>query len=296
MASQVAALNIEIDYNGPAVPGGFSTLVFEPVYNLDQGPVMNNIWQQWDAYNGGNAVWWSTRPINGVCARDCFVSWNTIVTNNPDAIILGGVGINQGSGNPGLVTAVDAFSFDDVTYNFESSPDSDGDGQGDSCDNDDDNDGVPDAYDCDPMDPKNDKVIICHKGKEICVSQNAVNAPLSHGDNLGACTQAVTAKSGVTSEKGKLSSNEISLKAYPNPVVSGAKIQYSIPFDSRVSIKIYDISGREVSTLIDAIKTAGTYLLEFDAKKLNGGIYFYKLTATSGKTQLSQTQKLILLE
>jgi hypothetical protein len=48
--------------------------------------------------------------------------------------------------------------------------------------------------------------------------------------------------------------------------------------------------------LIDANKTAGTYQLDFDARKLNGGIYFYKLTATSGKAQLSQTQKLILLE
>jgi hypothetical protein len=120
---QVAALNMEIDYNGPGTPGGFSTLVFEPVYNPAQGPVVSGQWQTWDAYNGGQAIWWSTRPIPGVCAFTCYVTWNQIVAANPNATILGGFGINQGSGNPGLVTAVDALHFDtpsrSVTWNFE---------------------------------------------------------------------------------------------------------------------------------------------------------------------------------
>jgi hypothetical protein len=54
-----------------------------------------------------------------VCAFTCYVSWSDIVAANPDATILGGVGVNQGSGNPGLVTDVDAFSFDGTTYDFE---------------------------------------------------------------------------------------------------------------------------------------------------------------------------------
>lgn len=117
-AQQDAALNLEVDVNG-AAPGGFTTLVFEPVYNTDQGAVTSNVWQNWDAYSGGNAIWWSSNPIPGAPNRDTFVSWNTIVANNPDAVIVGGVGVNQGSGNPGLVTAVDAFTFDTTTYNFE---------------------------------------------------------------------------------------------------------------------------------------------------------------------------------
>jgi hypothetical protein len=122
---QDTALNIQVDANG-AAPGGFTTLVFEPVYNTDQGAVVSNVWQDWDAYNGGNAIWWSSNAIPGAPNRDTFVTWNTILANNPDAVIVGGYGLNQGSGNPGLVVANDALVFgagsDKVTYDFERVP------------------------------------------------------------------------------------------------------------------------------------------------------------------------------
>nr|WP_280923980.1 T9SS type A sorting domain-containing protein [Aridibaculum aurantiacum] len=112
------------------------------------------MWQSWDAYDGGNARWWSSQNIPGVCRSSCFVTWNHILANNPDAVILGGVGVNQGSGNPGLISAVDNFNFNGTTYNFEPSADSDGDGLGDACDtcpndpgNDSDGDGICDDID-----------------------------------------------------------------------------------------------------------------------------------------------------
>ena len=116
-AQQVAALNLQVDVNGDA-PGGFTTLVYEPVYN---GPpaVVDGQWQDWDAYEGGNAIWWSSNAIPSAPNRDTFVSWNTILAANPDAVIVGGVGVNQGSGNPALTTAVDAFTFNETTYDFE---------------------------------------------------------------------------------------------------------------------------------------------------------------------------------
>jgi hypothetical protein len=119
---QVAALNIQVDVNG-AADGGFTTLVFEPVYNTSQGAVVSGQWQRWDAFDGGNAIWWSSNPIPGAPNRDTFVSWNTIVAANPDAVIVGGFGVNQGSGNPALISAVDKLNFAHgdicVTYNFE---------------------------------------------------------------------------------------------------------------------------------------------------------------------------------
>ncbi|MGI8402983.1 MAG: hypothetical protein ACR2NS_15460 [Gemmatimonadaceae bacterium] len=119
-AVQLPSINIQIDYNGPNVAGGFSTLVFEPVYNPDEGAIQSGVWQTWQGIPG---IWWSTRPINGVCAVACYVSWSTIVANNPDATILGGFGVNQGSGSGGLVAATDALIIgangNTWTYNFE---------------------------------------------------------------------------------------------------------------------------------------------------------------------------------
>lgn len=120
-AQQVAALNIVVDFNGPAVIGGFTTLVFEPVYNTSQGPVQTGIWQSWNAFGGAN--WWSTRTITGVCEFSCFVSWNAILAANPSATILGGFGVNQGSGNPALKTSVDVLTIGKsgvtTVYDFE---------------------------------------------------------------------------------------------------------------------------------------------------------------------------------
>ncbi len=182
--NQLPALNIVIDFNGPNVTGGFSTLVFEPVYNLGQHAVVNNTWQSWEAL--GSGIWWSTRAINGQCpgaTAACDKTWSEIVANNPDAIILGGFGINQGSGNPGLNANVDALTIEHngncVTYDFEADGDADGvsDGEdncpttanadqsdvdgddvGDACDTDDDNDGVDDGADNCPTAANSDQV------------------------------------------------------------------------------------------------------------------------------------------
>jgi hypothetical protein len=120
--NQVPAINIQVDVNG-AAPGGFTTLVFEPVYNTNQGVIQDGVWQTWDAYNGGNAVWWSSSPIPSAPNRDTFVSWNTIVAANPAAVIVGGFGVNQGSGNPALTASSDVLTIgsngDCVTYDFE---------------------------------------------------------------------------------------------------------------------------------------------------------------------------------
>jgi hypothetical protein len=116
---QLPAINLVVDYNG-AEAGGFTTLVFEPVYNTTQGVVANGTWQTWDAYNGR---WWSSRAINGLPNTSTYLSWSDLVAANPNAVILGGFGVNQGSGNPGLVGAVDALSIgyggNSVTYDFE---------------------------------------------------------------------------------------------------------------------------------------------------------------------------------
>jgi hypothetical protein len=80
---------------------------------------------------------------------------------------------------------------------------------------------------------------------------------------------------------------------YPNPFNPVTTIKYSLPVSGSVTIKIYDVLGNEITTLINnVIKEPGYHSLEFNAKLLPSGIYFYKLT-TNG---FSFTRKLMLLK
>ena len=64
---------------------------------------------------------------------------------------------------------------------------------------------------------------------------------------------------------------------YPNPFNPSTKIKYSVPQSSNVLLKIYDVLGKEVATLIDEEKPAGNYEVEFNASNLSSGTYFYRL-------------------
>ena len=99
--TQVAGLNMEVDFLGDGA--SYTILVYEPYYNAaTQGPIQTDVWQEWDAYDGGNAIWWSSRDIPGVCAFNCFVPWSTVLANNPNARITRFFGFNDGSGWTGV--------------------------------------------------------------------------------------------------------------------------------------------------------------------------------------------------
>lgn len=66
---------------------------------------------------------------------------------------------------------------------------------------------------------------------------------------------------------------------YPNPFNPSTVIKFSIPVTGLVKLAIYDITGREVSTLVNEVKQAGNFLVEFNASNLSSGVYFYKLTS-----------------
>ena len=121
-AAQTISLNMEVDYVGDG--SSYTTLVFEPIYNGYQGPMLTDTWQMWDAFDGGSAVWWSTGNIPGVCAFNCFVTWDTILANNPNAEIKYAVGFNVGSGWVGDFNGyADGLTFsaagDATTFDFE---------------------------------------------------------------------------------------------------------------------------------------------------------------------------------
>jgi hypothetical protein len=77
---------------------------------------------------------------------------------------------------------------------------------------------------------------------------------------------------------------------YPNPFNPSTKIDFSIPQDGKVSIKIYDITGKEVSTLLNTGLNAGYHTVNFNASNLSSGIYFYTISAGN----FSKTLKMII--
>ena len=79
---------------------------------------------------------------------------------------------------------------------------------------------------------------------------------------------------------------------YPNPFNPTTIINYSIPKQSLVIIKVYDVLGIEVASLVNEDKTVGSYSVNFNASKLTSGVYFYRMQAGS----FVETKKLILLK
>jgi hypothetical protein len=79
---------------------------------------------------------------------------------------------------------------------------------------------------------------------------------------------------------------------YPNPFNPSTNIAFSIPTKSFVLLKVFDLVGREVATLIHQEKPVGTYHVTFDAGKLPSGIYLYRLTAGD----FTQVKKMLLVK
>ncbi len=81
------------------------------------------------------------------------------------------------------------------------------------------------------------------------------------------------------------------LQNYPNPFNPTTSMQFTIGSRQFVSLKVYDILGREIETLVNEEKPAGEYEVEFDGSNLPSGIYFYRLKAG----EFTETRKMVLL-
>jgi len=84
---------------------------------------------------------------------------------------------------------------------------------------------------------------------------------------------------------------------YPNPFNPSTSIQFSLPVDARVTIKIYNLVGENVAEVVSSNFAAGSHKVDFNASTLTSGIYFYQLEATriDGNT-FSSIRKMTLLK
>ena len=108
----------------------------------------------------------------------------------------------------------------------------------------------------------------------------------------------VTTNGGVTEIKDKEYNSTRKLtdyklnQNYPNPFNPTTDINYSVPKAGLVTITVYDILGRQVASLVNKEKPAGSYNVEFNASKLSSGVYFYRMQAGN----FIQTKKLIIIK
>ena len=107
-----------------------------------------------------------------------------------------------------------------------------------------------------------------------------------------ASSYTFTAGAGAVGDKPTVAATFSLAQNYPNPFNPSTRVEYSIPTGSLVTIKVFDILGREVATLVNEQKAAGSYTATFDASNLANGTYIYKIQAGN----FTDTKKMTLLK
>jgi uncharacterized protein (DUF608 family) len=79
---------------------------------------------------------------------------------------------------------------------------------------------------------------------------------------------------------------------YPNPFNSSTIIKYELPASDHVTLKVFDILGKEVATLVNQMKAAGSYYIPFDAKSFSSGMYFYQMRSSN----FMEIKKMVLIK
>ncbi|MGA9405941.1 MAG: T9SS type A sorting domain-containing protein [Bacteroidota bacterium] len=125
-------------------------------------------------------------------------------------------------------------------------------------------------------------------------TQNSSYLALGHNAELSKVMAAYVAAGGITSVKTKTNvatTFELS-QNYPNPFNPSTQIDFSIPQQSNVQLKVYNTLGQLVTTLVNGNLSAGSHTVTFDARNLASGLYIYRLTAGN----FSSVKKMMLLK
>lgn len=96
----------------------------------------------------------------------------------------------------------------------------------------------------------------------------------------------------VEEKNNSIPENFLLFQNYPNPFNPNTTIKYQIPEANIISLKVYDVLGKEIGTLVDKEMVAGSYQIDFDASEYPSGIYFYQINAGD----YTETKKMVLLK
>ncbi|MBA3704661.1 MAG: T9SS type A sorting domain-containing protein, partial [Bacteroidetes bacterium] len=143
---------------------------------------------------------------------------------------------------------------------------------------------------------KNAKVNVCHrpsnnvsKGNTLCISANAIPAHLAeHTDCLGRCDATCISYAALAKGENTFTSLQdkdapYSISAYPNPVNSKTTIHISAKYNTKAQLTVVDLTGRVLVVLFDGLMQENTpYLIDFDASKMQSGLYIVKLIGADG--------------
>lgn len=113
----------------------------------------------------------------------------------------------------------------------------------------------------------------------------------SAGGNGMSGNVTVVAPTGVAKQDGLINGFKLE-QNYPNPFNPSTKISWKSPVGGRQTLKVFDVVGSEITTLIDEVKPAGEYQVKFSGSGLASGIYYYQLKTGN----LVETKKMILLK
>lgn len=102
----------------------------------------------------------------------------------------------------------------------------------------------------------------------------------------------ITNLTGIASNIGEIPSDFMLKQNYPNPFNPSTTISYNIAKKERVSLKVYDMMGKELYTLVNRTQDAGVYNIVFNAAPLSSGVYFYKLETEN----FTDTKKMIIVK
>lgn len=123
--------------------------------------------------------------------------------------------------------------------------------------------------------------------------QQSFDVTLDYLSNLTEQVAITLTPEGVTSNDDDIIIEDFELSQnFPNPFNPVTSIKFSIPEMNFVSLKIYDVTGKEIKTLVNSVKPAGTYQISWNAENNPSGVYFYTLRAGN----FSQTKKMLLLK